>query len=136
VHFVGRDIPQVRFRHGLQPVCHDQLDWLQYAALVRTMDLGLSLMYTPHPSYPPLDLAASGAVAVTNRCGRKTSLERYSRNIICAGTCVDALLAGFETATGLIDDRERLQVQYRESGLLRDWRVSFRDTLDTLSTQR
>ena len=56
------------------------------------MDLGLCLMDTPHPSYPPLDLAASGAVVVTNTHGSKKSLEEWSRNIIAAPPSVSALI--------------------------------------------
>lgn len=37
-----------------------------YFELLSTVDVGLSLQYSPHPSHPPFDLALSGAVCVTN----------------------------------------------------------------------
>jgi hypothetical protein len=37
----------------------------------RRAHLGVSLMTSPHPSYPPLEMAASGMVVVTNRWGPK-----------------------------------------------------------------
>ena len=40
------------------------------------MDLGLSLMASPHSSYPPLDLAAAGAVVVTNTFGAGQAIAR------------------------------------------------------------
>jgi hypothetical protein len=40
--------------------------WDAYFDLLGTLDVGLSLMYSPHPSHPPLELAVSGALAVTN----------------------------------------------------------------------
>ena len=59
-------------------------------------------MDTPHPSYPPLDLAASGAVVVTNRHGRKTSLCQYSENIVCVDPTVEALKAGIADGSSLL----------------------------------
>ncbi len=38
----------------------------QYAELLRQSDLGVSLMLSPHPSYPPFDMTASGMLVVTN----------------------------------------------------------------------
>src|SRR5438067_1217967 len=90
--FVGKDIPRLRLANQVEPKRYQNLSWQAYAALVREIDLGLCLMYTPHPSYPPLDLAASGAVAVTNRFGNaKHSLDQYSKNIICPEPSVAGL---------------------------------------------
>jgi O-antigen biosynthesis protein len=43
--------------------------WDGYFDLLRRVHVGLSLMYSPHPSHPPLELAVSGARAVTNTFG-------------------------------------------------------------------
>ena len=83
-HFVGRELPDMELPGGVRPTVWARLPWSEYAELVSRMDLGLCLMDTPHPSYPPLDLAASGAVVVTNTHGSKKSLEQWSRNIIAA----------------------------------------------------
>jgi FkbM family methyltransferase len=55
------------------PLSHDQYIDIQshkgereYFELLRTGDIGLSLMTTPHPSLPPLDFAAAGMIVVTN----------------------------------------------------------------------
>ena len=60
------------------------LDWRDYQALVSTMDAALVLMDTPHPSYPPLDLAAAGAAVLTNRHPGKEDLSDLSANILIA----------------------------------------------------
>lgn len=65
------------------------LPWLsfeEYAKRVRTADLLLSLMLSPHPSYPPLEMAASGKLVVTNSYSVKTfeRLKSFSNNIIVA----------------------------------------------------
>lgn len=52
-----------------------------YARLLSTSAVGLSLMVSPHPSYPPLEMAAFGMRVVTNRFANK-DLSSFSPNII------------------------------------------------------
>lgn len=42
-----------------------------YANTLRTTAVGLSLMASPHPSYPPLEMAHFGALTITNRYANK-----------------------------------------------------------------
>lgn len=42
-----------------------------YANMLRTTSVGLSLMASPHPSYPPLEMAHFGALTITNRYANK-----------------------------------------------------------------
>jgi hypothetical protein len=42
-----------------------------YADLLRTTAVGLSLMSSPHPSYPPLEMAHFGLLTITNRYANK-----------------------------------------------------------------
>lgn len=42
-----------------------------YANLLRTTSVGLSLMASPHPSYPPLEMAHFGALTITNQYANK-----------------------------------------------------------------
>ena len=72
----------MQLNRGVHAIVSENLPWPAYAALIRRVDLGLTLMSTPHPSYPPLDLAACGAVAITNRYGMKQDLNSYSSNVV------------------------------------------------------
>jgi len=83
------------------------------------------LMSTPHPSYPPLDLAASGGVVLTNRFGSKTDLSDYSENIIVAELDIESLLEGLRQALALTQDSERRERNYAASGLGRSWNEAF-----------
>src|SRR2546423_9010624 len=50
--------------------------WLRYedyGALLGSSDVLLSLMLSPHTSYPPLEMAATGGLVVTNTYGPKTA---------------------------------------------------------------
>ncbi|MBR0904599.1 rhamnan synthesis F family protein [Bradyrhizobium liaoningense] len=48
-----------------------KLDMVEYAKTLRESDIGLSLMLSPHPSYPPFEMAASGLTVVTNNFSTK-----------------------------------------------------------------
>lgn len=48
-----------------------KLPLADYANMLRTTSVGLSLMSSPHPSYPPLEMAHFGLLTVTNRYANK-----------------------------------------------------------------
>ena len=57
-----------------------KLSLSEYGDLLCTTAVGLSLMVSPHPSYPPLELAAFGAKVVTNKHANK-DLSNLSSSI-------------------------------------------------------
>jgi hypothetical protein len=48
-------------------------DQSSYAELLRDHDVGLALMYTPHPSLVPIEMASAGLLTVTNTFENKTA---------------------------------------------------------------
>jgi hypothetical protein len=74
-----------------------------YARLLQKAAIGVSLMASPHPSYPPLEMAHFGALTITNRYANK-DLSGTHENITSLrdpmpGTLADALVQacnGFE----------------------------------------
>ena len=133
IFLVGKDIPAVVFSGGYAPINCENFSWSEYAELVGTVDLGLSLMYTPHPSYPPLDLVASGAVVVTNRFANKRDLSGYSANLICADLDRDALADALRQAVTIAMDSSQREQNYRNNGLLTDWHQSLDGIIQRLS---
>jgi len=127
-HFVGKDIPVIKIM-GKEVKAYQNLRWSDYASLVRKMDLGLSLMYSAHPSYPPIDLAASGAVVVTNRFGVKQDLSQYSKNIICKELRKDDLLDGLVEGVALMTDKATRVDNYENSQIPRKWEITLEETL-------
>jgi len=131
---VGKDIPKLRFDDGrYSPQVQENLSWTQYAALAGQVDLALCLMYTPHPSYPPFDLAASGAVVVTNRFGNKQDLGGYSRNIICGDTDLESMLEAMAQGARLATDAHQRGENYRANRLGSDWTRSLADVVRQVS---
>jgi hypothetical protein len=131
--FVGKDVPRLLLGDDREPEVLEGLSWKDYAQLLGETDVGLFLMYTPHPSYPPLDLAASGGIAITNRHGLKQSLDDYSRNIVCADLDIEAMLEALERALTLSANRAQRATNFRESNLKRDWHEALSPVLAWMS---
>jgi hypothetical protein len=63
-------------------------------------DVGLSLMYTPHPSRVPIEMAAAGLLVVSNTCENKTERELLAisdRFVPCAPT-IEGVVIGLRAA--------------------------------------
>lgn len=89
----------------------------EYREALLRYDVGLSLMYTPHPSLLPLDMASAGMVVVTNTCMNKTAveLERLSTNLIGAEPHIDGVYAGLTLARERAGDHPARQAGARVS---------------------
>lgn len=68
----------------------------EYAALASRAALAVSLMVSPHPSYPPLEMAEAGAIVLANTYGEKDltrlhdnirSFDVFSLNAVSAQLC-------------------------------------------------
>lgn len=81
-------------------------DYAGYADLLQTSDILLCPMLSPHTSYPVLEMAACGGIAVTNSFSTKTAerLAALSTNIIAVAPTADAF------AAGLVDAASRIAV--------------------------
>ncbi|MCE3268971.1 MAG: hypothetical protein K0R49_1223, partial [Burkholderiales bacterium] len=133
IYFVGKDLPHnLELNSSYKIHVITDLTYSQYGDFVRQVDLGLCLMYTPHPSYPPLDLAASGAVVVTNICGIKNDLKMYSDNIISVELDTESLLYGLQEGIKLVKNQNQREINYRNNKLLTNWEQSFADILEYL----
>ena len=102
---MGERLPPVALGNG---VYLNPLPWMNfdaYAERVRTADLMLSLMLSPHPSYPPLEMAASGKLVVTNSFSVKTRerMSALSPNIIVADPSAESVAMALENAAGRIN---------------------------------
>lgn len=124
--FVGTESPEVLLGGRVVPTVVSGMNWSEYGEFLRGIDLGLSLMATPHPSYPPLDIAASGGVVVTNAYGNKTDLSNYSANIIVRPPTIEGLLDGIDAGVKLMRNDSRRLKNYKSGKLARQWQ----DTLD------
>jgi hypothetical protein len=99
-----------------------------YADLLRAHDVGLALMYTPHPSLVPIEMASAGMLTVTNSFENKTVAEMaaISSNLITAEPTVEGIHAGLLEAIAGVDDFDRRR-QGADVRWPSDWEDSFDD---------
>ncbi len=99
----------------------------RYMDSLCTYDVALSLMATPHPSMPPVDLSLSGCVVVTNTYKNKTSgvLSEISHNIISAPLLVEPLLDALRKAVEFSGNLELRYENARNSSWPRSWDTAF-----------
>lgn len=77
---------------GRQVASAGKLSLAAYADELLSTSVGLSLMASPHPSYPPLEMAHFGLLTVTNNFGNK-DLSRAHENLISVSRAHPDLLA-------------------------------------------
>jgi hypothetical protein len=103
-----------------------------YGALLRRHDVGLALMYTPHPSLVPIEMASAGMLTVTNTFENKTAdaLAAISPNLIAAEPGIEALADALCRACAAAGDVEQ-RVAGSRVAWARDWDAAFDDALLT-----
>lgn len=97
-----------------------------YRSMLRTFDVGLSLMWAPHPSVVPFELANSGVVTVINEFGSRTleDLARYGHNIVPAEATMDGIVEALaEAVRRSADYAARLEAKL-------DWPTNWDEVFD------
>lgn len=92
----GEDHPDIALPTGAVVRSLGTLGWQDYYDLLAASDVGLCLMHSPHPSHPPLEIAVSGGLAVTNDLdGSRTG---FHERIVAVDPDPDALAAALVDA--------------------------------------
>jgi hypothetical protein len=123
---IGEPVPPADLGRGVLARPHPWCDYDSYARLLRGGDVGLSLMLSPHTSFPPLEMAACGALTVTNVFGVKTAarLREISGNLIPVEPTVEAVTEGLIAAVAQVPDLARRRSQSR-LGVPESWEAAF-----------
>lgn len=101
-------------------------DQSRYARVLAAHDVGLALMYTPHPSLVPLEMASAGLVTVTNTYATKTAdrLLELSPNLVPVPPTVDAIVAGLAAAASRVSAANARAAGAAATVWSRDWEQS------------
>jgi hypothetical protein len=99
------------------------------------MDAALVLMDTPHPSYPPFDLAGAGVAVLTNKHGIKQDLSIYSKNILTCGLSEKSLLDGLARVASLGCNEDLRRSNQSEDHISRDWAKSLEHVVEYLANR-
>lgn len=108
-----------------------KLSLSEYSQLLKSTDVGLSLMVSPHPSYPPLEIASRGALCVTNRYENK-DLSVLHENIISCNPDDHSIAEGLVSAYVRATQSNQESVKPR-CKLSYSWDDSLRGTIATLA---
>jgi hypothetical protein len=99
-----------------------------YADVLREHDLGFALMYTPHPSLVPIEMASAGMLTVTNSFENKTpeAMAAISGNLVTVEPTLEGVTTGLHRATAQVEDYE---ARARDAHVRwsRGWNDSFDD---------
>ena len=110
---------------------HVKMTEAEYSAFMHKADVGLSLMYAPHPGLLALEMASVGARVVTNTFGDRseTYLRGLSENIIpCEPTISGIKQALNEAIEGLHDFSCRVRgMRINRSHGMESWSEVFND---------
>lgn len=125
VESAGRSHPPIDLAASLRLRSLGKLELGAYGGLLRESAVGLSLMISPHPSYPPLDMAHLGMLVATNRFAAK-DLSTWHQNIRSVAslsaegvaTALRDLTDAFEADPGVGDRGQPLRPEFLADGPL------------------
>lgn len=79
--FAGEDFDSSLISELDNAICLGKMTLEGYCQHLKKASIGISLMLSPHPSYPPLEMASNGCITITNNYNSK-QMELRSPNII------------------------------------------------------
>jgi len=88
----------------------------EYIRYISAMDIGVSLMYAPHPSVMPFEFATTGALVVTNSYENRSAeeLSAISGNIIAGRPTIEGIAGALREAISCVSDaKSRIANIYR-----------------------
>ncbi len=132
---LGINVPDVVFDNGYKMINKGILDLDKYGEFLSNVDLALSLMYTPHPSYPPYDVLCSGGVVLTNQCENKKEFQFSKNAILFDLNSNDSFLTNLEKAIALAENVEKRVNNLQQSNISRSWYESLKSTITFLEKQ-
>lgn len=109
---LGEDYEDVKLDNNIIHV-QGKLSLSDYADVLLSSFVGISLMISPHPSYPPLEMSTFGVKTITNSFENK-DLTYFNLNIISINNCTPTAIA--EKLSELCDEYESAEtVFYKDS---------------------
>ena len=111
-------------------VMHPKMTEEQYTSYIRSMDIGISLMFAPHPSVMPFEFATTGALVVTNSYENRSEAElaAISGNIVAGRPSIQGIVGALRQAVARVPDVEqRVKNAYKPG--ISSWDNIFNDAL-------
>lgn len=120
VVMAGQDnLPDIQLSTGMKIKNLGKMNLSEYFKLLSTIDIAVSPMMAPHPNYPTLEFASTGAVVVTTRYDIKQDLSNYSKNIILTDISAEAMALGIKKASEM--PLEKIKENLEQTNIESDW---------------
>lgn len=88
----GENFDDVSLVNGQKVKALGKVSLEEYARIMLESKIGISLMVSPHPSYPPLEMSTFGMRVITNHYGNK-NLSDFNENMISLDNCSSTSIA-------------------------------------------
>lgn len=82
---LGEGFEDVELAHS-KIISKGKVTLAEYAEYMLSSYVGISLMVSPHPSYPPLEMSTFGVRTITNKYENK-DLQSFNQNVISIDNC-------------------------------------------------
>ena len=83
---LGEFHKEIDLGYGKRLVSKGKVLLAEYAKIMSESSVGLSLMNSPHPSYPPLEMSTFGVKTVTNTYANK-DISSFNQNLVSVKHC-------------------------------------------------
>lgn len=111
VYSAGESHGDINIGNGMTIKSVGKLTLEEYATILKETFAGVSLMVSPHPSYPPLEMSVFGIKTITNSYKNK-NLQYFNENIInleintpeCLAATLERLCNSFVSGAELLTD--------------------------------
>lgn len=128
IYFGGEWFEPIAFSNGVIPQMLGKLNWAEYTAFLKRVDVAFSLLWSPHPGYIPMDVVASGGVSLSN-IYRKKNIQNYSKNIICGDIISPSFVEeSFKSAIELAENTTVRENNFRDTHLIQSWDDTFSES--------
>ncbi len=106
-------IPPIPLGGGHELRLQQKISEEEYRRIVSEVDIGVSLMYAPHPSVVPFELATTGALVVTNTYENRSGddLRGICANIVPCDISIESIVEAIERAISMIGSFARRERQ-------------------------
>lgn len=102
----GEKHPEIPLGKGIKLVSVGKLTLEEYANELIRSSVGLSIMISPHPSYPPLEMAAFGLEVITNSFANKNLSEGSPSIISIENLTPESIASALTDACNSVWERE------------------------------
>lgn len=133
--FGGESFTPLPFSNGVVPRMLGKLNWTEYTNFLKRVDVGMSLLWSPHPGYIPFDVVASGGVSLSNTY-RAKNVSTYSDNIVCGDIINTGFVSNeFKRAIDIAENTEQRKKNFDATHLVQDWTNTFANSFDYVLTE-